>query len=125
MILENLRIDVMRFVSSLTDKKCSHIHILLDVFFDRIFDIFYSFRNLQYKFEYSCFPIFKLNCIQCWGCCHNTTPILSPLKSKGPWKVYTVETFNESYEKLFGKEALNELLIGLKEHNKKIDEGKL
>lgn len=121
-ILEYFKRDIIRFVSSLSDKKCSHIHILLDVFFDRIFDVFYSFKVLREKFELSCFPIFKLNCIQCGGCSHNRDPLLSPPKSKGPYKVYTTPLFNEQYGEMFGKTALVDLLFDLEKHNASIEE---
>lgn len=96
---------------------------MIEKIFDPFWNIFYSFRMNQEKFEYSCFPFpFKINCVTCSGCIHNKNPFLAPPKHKGPYKVYTTELFNEQYSKLFDESALVELLWDLEKHNQKIDE---
>jgi len=121
----NLERDILRLFFSILDKKCSRIHILISVLFaDRIFDFLYSFRSVRERFEWSCFPLLKVNCIQCGGCCHNTNPLLSPPRSKGPYKVYTTEIFNQQYSSMFGEGALVELLFDFEKHNEKIDADK-
>lgn len=72
-----------------------------------------------------CFPLpFKINCVGCHGCATVHSPLLMPNKPKGPWKVFTTETFNQQYAELCGETALIDLLFDLEKHNEKVDDGK-
>jgi len=117
-------------------------------FFDKVFwDIYYKYGSLcppksyyykewlkdpeSYEYDYLhygefydpvCFPLpFKINCVGCSGCRNNSSPLLSPDKYKGPYKVAVTGMFCDQYEELFGKGALVELLYKLEKGNEEID----
>jgi len=102
------------------------VKIAIGLFVDRAFtpfwSFFYHFRNNREHFEYSCFPFpLKINCIGCHGCSHNKKPPLQPTLSKGSYKVYTTDLFNQQYKDLFGEGELVKLWSELDEHNKQVD----
>jgi hypothetical protein len=103
----------------------TRIGLLLNAIFEPFWDILYHFHYYCERYEYSCFPLlFKVNCIGCHGCTNNKKPLLQPPMSKGPWKVYTGELFDQQYEAAFGRGELVNLWAKLDAHNETVDEQK-
>ena len=97
------------------------IHRVLNEFFNPFFTLYCRAKKLH-PLDCSCFPVFYINCVGCFGCCLCSRPPLGQKRSKGPWKVALADTFKEQYTELFGKTALVDLMWRLDKHNEEIDE---
>jgi hypothetical protein len=115
-LLRTLMIDVQRLTKV---KGNMRIHVTLELFTDPFYAFIYYWKNLQWRFEYTCMPLlFKFNCVGCSGCGSNQKPFLATeFEHKGPYKVVVTETFCNQYENLCGKTALVDLLFDLEKHN--------
>jgi len=119
--LRTIMIDLQRLIHVKGNMK---IHVALELFTDPYYAFIYYWKNLQWRFEYSCVPLsFKLNCIGCTGCGSNKKPFLATeFEHKGPYRVAVTETFCQQYEKLCGNTELVDLLFNLEKHNESIDQ---
>lgn len=73
-------------------------------------------------FDPICFPLpLRINCLGCMGCRIVSFPPLGEDVPKGPYKVLFSDLFLQQYEKMFGKQAVFELVWDMKKQNDQVD----